>query len=185
MKLRLPLSLVFVSLLLLAGCRAGGPSGVARTVAAFFKKYEASPGFHGTEWSAGIFERLALVKAAKLLGGNDLTNGITAIREAHVISFVPTTPKMALQSTKLVEEARGVLLNERYDSFATVGTGSARYALSTRGSGDEISEIAAIGSVANVAGSFVMVSIQGKFTRSEVTALGNVLPKMVETTAVK
>ena len=58
LKLRLP---VLCLLLLLMGCRAGGPGTPARTVASFFSKYQGRDGFKTTEWSADLLQRLAHV----------------------------------------------------------------------------------------------------------------------------
>ena len=180
-NLRLP---VLFLLLLLAGCRAGGPGTPARTVASFFNKYEGRSGFKTTEWSADLLQRLALVKAAKLLGGSDLTNGITGIRSAKVISFTPTTSSaQELAAQGLRSEASGILQNNKYDPLSTAGFGGSNYAISTRGSGSSVSEFAALGSLADVADSFVLVSVQGNFTRSQVEALGKYLPQLVQATA--
>jgi hypothetical protein len=60
-------------------------------VASFFSKYEGRDGFKTADWSADMLERLALVRAAKLLSGSDRTDGITGIRSARIIGFAPTT----------------------------------------------------------------------------------------------
>ncbi len=179
--LRLPALLLF---LFLVGCRAGGPGTPAKTVASFFSKYENRSGFKATEWSADLLQRLALVKAAKLLGGSDLTNGITGIRSARVISFTPTTASAKeLAAQGLREEAAGILQNNKYDPLSTAGFGGSSYAISTRGSGNSVSEFAALGSLPDVADSFVLVSVQGNFTRSQVEALAKYLPQLVQATA--
>lgn len=180
-KLRLP---VLFLLLVLAGCRAGGPGTPARTVASFFSKYENRDGFKATEWSADLLQRLALVKAAKLLGGSDLTNAITGIRSAQVISFTPTSSSAReLAAQGLRAEASGILTGEKYTPLTTAGFGGSSYAISTRGSGDKISEFAALGSLPDVADSFVLVSVQGNFTRSQVEALSKYLPQIVQATS--
>ena len=179
-KLRLP---VLFLILLLAGCRAGGPGAPARTVASFFSKYESREGFKGTEWSADLLQRLALVKAAKLLGGSDLTNAITGIRSARVISFAPTSSSAReLAAQGLRTEANGILQGQKYTPLSTAGFGGSNYAVSTRGSGDKISEFAALGSLPDVADSFVLVSVQGNFTSSQVAALAKYLPQLVQAT---
>ena len=179
--LRLPVLFV---LLLLAGCRAGGPGTPARTVASFFSKYEGREGFKTTEWSADLLQRLALVKAAKLLGGSDLTNAITGIRSAKVISFAPTSGSAkALAEQGLRQEARGILQGEKYTPLSTAGFGGSNYVVSTRGSGDKVSEFAALGNLPEVADSFVLVSVQGNFTSSQVAALSKYLPQLVQATS--
>ncbi|MBD2724271.1 DUF4252 domain-containing protein [Hymenobacter armeniacus] len=179
-KLRLS---AFFLILLLAGCRAGGPGTPARTVASFFSKYEGREGFKTTEWSADLLQRLALVKAAKLLGGSDLTNAITGIRSAKVISFAPTTTSAKeLAAEGLRGEAAGILQNNKYDPLSTAGFGGSNYAISTRGSGNSVSEFAALGTLPDVADSFVLVSVQGNFTKSQVEALGKYLPQIVQAT---
>ena len=179
-KLRLP---VLFLILLLAGCRAGGPGTPARTVASFFSKYEGREGFKTTEWSADLLQRLALVKAAKLLGGSDLTNAITGIRSAKVISFAPTTGSAKeLAAQGLRQEASGILQGEKYTPLSTAGLGGSNYAVSTRGSGDKVSEFAALGNLPDVADSFVLVSVQGNFTSSQVAALSKYLPQLVQAT---
>lgn len=180
-KIRLPFLFL---ILLLAGCRAGGPGTPAKTVASFFSKYSGREGFKTTEWSADLLQRLALVKAAKLLGGSDLTNGITGIRSAKVISFTPTTSSAKeLAAQGLRAEASGILQNNKYDPLSTAGFGGSNYAISTRGSGNSVSEFAALGSLPDVADSFVLVSVQGNFTKSQVEALGKYLPQLVQATS--
>ncbi|GAB3584739.1 DUF4252 domain-containing protein [Hymenobacter daeguensis] len=180
-KLCLPFLFVF---LLLVGCRAGGPGTPAKTVASFFSKYDGREGFKTTEWSADLLQRLALVKAAKLLGGSDLTNGITGIRSARVISFTPTTASAKeLAAQGLRAEAAGILQNNKYDPLSTAGFGGSNYAISTRGSGNSVSEFAGLGSLPDVADSFVLVSVQGNFTKSQVEALAKYLPQLVQATA--
>jgi hypothetical protein len=180
-KLRFPALFLF---LLLVGCRASGPGTPARTVASFFSKYEGREGFKTTEWSADLLQRLALVKAAKLLGGSDLTNAITGIRSAKVISFAPTSSSAKeLAQQGLRQEAAGILQNNKYDPLTTAGFGGSSYAVSTRGSGDKISEFAALGNLPDVADSFVLVAVDGNFTRSQVEALSKYLPQLVQATS--
>ena len=179
-KLRFPALFLF---LLLVGCRAGGPGTPARTVASFFSKYDGREGFKTTEWSADLLQRLALVKAAKLLGGSDLTNGITGIRSAKVITFTPTSgAARELAQQGLRQEATGILQGEKYAPISSAGFGGSDYAISTRGSGDKISEFAALGSLPDVADSFVLVAVNGNFTRSQVEALSKYLPQLVQAT---
>jgi hypothetical protein len=178
-KFRLPLLFVF---LLLAGCRASGPSTPATTVPQFFNKYEKRSGFMATEWSADLLQRMVLVKAAKLLGGSELTDAITGIRAARVISFTPTTgAARELAAEGLRQEANGILQGQKYTPLSTAGFGGSNYAISTRGSGNNVSEFAAIGTLPDVADSFVLVSVQGNFTTSQVQALGKYLPQIVQT----
>ena len=179
-KLRFPALFLF---LVLVGCRAGGPGTPAKTVASFFSKYDGRSGFKTTEWSADLLQRLALVKAAKLLGGSDLTNGITGIRSARVITFTPTTAAAKeLAAQGLRDEATGILQNNKYTPLSTAGFGGSNYAISTRGSGNSISEFAALGSLPDVADSFVLVAVQGNFTKSQVEALAKYLPQLVQAT---
>ncbi len=171
-------------ILLLAGCRTSGPGAPARTVASFFSKYDSRAGFKTTQWSADLLQRLALVKAAKLLGGSDLADGITAIRSAKVISFTPTSgAARELADQGLRQEAEGILQGEKYTPLANAGFGGSSYAISTRGSGDKVSEFAALGSLPDVADSFVLVSVQGSFTSAQVAALSKYLPQLVQATA--
>lgn len=180
-KLRFPVLILF---LLLAGCRVGGPGTPARTVSSFFSKYDGREGFKTTEWSADLLQRLALVKAAKFLGSSDLTNAITGIRSAKVISFAPTTASAKeLASQGLRSEASGILQSNKYAPLTTAGFGGSNYAVSTRGAGNSISEFAALGSLPDVADSFVLVSVQGNFTSSQVAALSKYLPQIVQATS--
>ena len=179
--LRLPILFLF---LLLAGCRAGGPGTPARTVASFFSKYEGREGFKTTAWSADLLQRLALVKAAKLLGGSELTNGITGIRSAKVISFAPTTAAArALAQQGLRQEAAGILQSNKYDPISAGNAAGNDYQVSVRASGDKVSEFAAIGQLPDVADSFVLVAVDGNFTRSQVQALTKYLPQIVQATS--
>lgn len=170
-------------LLTLAGCRAAGPGTQARTVAQFFSKYEGREGFKTTDWSAGLLQRLALVKAARLLGGSELTDAITGIRAARVISFAPTTAAArALADQGLRQEATAVLQSEKYDPIRVGNTAGSDYQVSVRGSGDQVSEFAAIGALPDAADSFVLVSVNGNFTRGQVQTLAKYLPQIVQAT---
>lgn len=177
--------LLLLGALLLAGCRASGPGGAqARTVAAFFAKYEGQPGFQTTAWSADLLQRLALVKAAKLLGNSDLGNAITSIRSARVISFAPTSSAAAgLAQQGLRQEAASVLQSDKYTALSAGAPAASSYQLSTRGSGDKVSEFAATGQLPDAADSFVLVAVDGNFTRAQVEALGKYLPALVQATA--
>lgn len=179
-KLRFPALFLF---LLLVGCRAGGPGTPARTVAEFFSKYEKRKGFKATDWSAGLLERLALVKAAKLLGGSDLTNAITGIRAARVISFAPTsTAALDLAEKGLRQEAAGILQGNKYEPISTGSALGNDYQVSVRASGDRVTEFAALGQLPDVADSFVLVAVDGNFTRAQVQALAKYLPQLVQAT---
>lgn len=179
-KLRFPAFFLFV---LLVGCRGSGPGTPARTVASFFSKYEGREGFKTTDWSAGLLQRLALVKAAKLLGGSDLTNAITGIRAARVISFAPTTAAArTLAEQGLRQEAVGILQGNKYEPISTGGALGNDYQVSVRGSGDNVSEFAALGKLPDMADSFVLVAVEGKFTRAQVQALAKYLPQIVQAT---
>ena len=175
--------LFFAVLTLLAGCRAAGPGTPALTVAQFFDKYEKREGFSTTEWSADLLQRLALVKAAKLLGGSELTNAITSIRAARVISFAPTTAgARALAQQGLRAEAAGVLQSQKYEPLSAGTTAGSDYQVSVRGRGDNVSEFAALGALPNAADSFVLVAVDGNFTRAQVATLVKYLPQLVQAT---
>ena len=175
----LPLAVALV----LGGCRAGGPGTPARSVAAFFAKYRDQPGFRTTEWSADLLQRLALVRVGKLLGGNDLTNAITGIRTGRVMSFVPTSGSArGLVREGLNNEANGLLQAERYTALASNATGAAPYKYVVKANGDQVSELVATGAVPNALGSFVLVQVQGNFTRAQAEALAKVLPEVVQQT---
>ncbi|MGI4834068.1 MAG: DUF4252 domain-containing protein [Janthinobacterium lividum] len=179
---QLRLLALLLALGLLGGCRASGPSSPARTVDGFFAKYRDQPGFRTTEWSADILQRLALVRAAKLLGGGDLTNAITSIRTARVLSFVPTSGGARdLVREGLGSEISGLLAAERYTSLASAsGTGAYNYVV--KASGDNVSELVATGGVPDAVGSFVLVEVKGSFTRAQAEALARVLPEAVRQT---
>ena len=72
---------------------------------------------------------------------------------------------------------------EKYTSVSTAGFGGSDYAISTRGSGDKVSEFAALGTLPDVADSFVLVAVNGNFTRSQVEALSKYLPQLVRATS--
>ena len=180
-KLRFPALFLF---LLLVGCRAGGPGTPARTVASFFSKYEGREGFKTTEWSADLLQRLALVKAAKLLGGSEITNAITGIRSAKVISFAPTSAAAReLAQQGLRQEASGILQSNKYAPISAGSAAGNDYQVSVRGSGDKVSEFAALGQLPDVADSFVLVAVDGNFTRSQVELLTKYLPQLVQATS--
>ena len=175
---------VALLVVLLAGCRASGPGTPARTVAAFFSKYEKRSGFHTTEWSAGLLQRLALVKIGNLLGGTDLTNALTGIRAARVLSFAPTSSSaQSLVKQGLVEEATNLLQAEKYTPFVAGTSTATSYSSVIKTTGDRVSELVATGALPSVTGSFVLVQIEGNFTRAQADALARVLPTVVQQTA--
>ena len=181
---RLALAFLLLGLILLGACRASGPGTPARTVAAFFNKYEKRPGFHTTEWSASLLQRLALVKAANLFGGSELTNAITGIRAARVLTFAPTTTgALNLSQQGLLNEANGLLQAEKYTSFSAANSSGGNYNSVIKTSGDRVSELVATGSLPNAANSFVLVQVEGNFTRAQAEALNKVLPQVVQQTA--
>ncbi len=183
---RLALGALLLALTLLGACRASGPGTPVRTVAAFFAKYRDRPGFRTTEWSADLLQRLALVRVGKLLGGNDLTNAITGIHTARVLSFTPTTGSAQnLVREGLNSEASSLLQAERYTSLALQNTGAATYQYVVKANGDQVSELVATGALPDALGSFVLVQVQGKFTRAQAEALSRVLPEVVQQTAGK
>jgi hypothetical protein len=177
---------LFIGLLLLGGCRAAGPATPARTVAAFFNKYEKQPGFHTTEWSADLLQRLALVRVGKLLGGNELTNAITGIRAARALTFAPTTSRaLNLSQQGLLSEATGLLQAEKYTALTSGSTAGTNYNSVIKASGDKVSELVATGTLPNAADSFVLVQVEGNFTRAQAEALSKVLPEVVQQAANK
>ncbi|WP_035565413.1 DUF4252 domain-containing protein [Hymenobacter sp. IS2118] len=180
-KLRFPVLFLF---LLMVGCRTAGPGTPATTVASFFSKYQGRSGFKTADWSADLLERLALVKAAKLLGGSELTNAITGIRKARIISFAPVTGSAEnLAQQGLLQEATGILKGNKYEPISTGSTLGSDYQVAVRASGDRVSEFAATGKLPDVADSFVLVAVDGNFTRSQVQALSKYLPQLVQATA--
>jgi hypothetical protein len=181
---RLALAFVLLALALLGACRASGPGTPARTVAAFFAKYRDRSGFRTTEWSADLLQRLALVRVGNLLGGSDLTRAITGIRTARVLSFTPTTGSAQnLVREGLNNEVSGLLQAERYTSLALQNSGAATYQYVVKANGDQVSELVATGAMPDALGSFVLVQVQGSFTRAQAEALSRVLPEVVQQTA--
>ncbi|MVN78220.1 DUF4252 domain-containing protein [Hymenobacter sp. HMF4947] len=181
---RLAVGALLLALALLGACRAGGPGTPARTVAAFFAKYRDRSGFRTTEWSADLLQRMALVRVGKLLGGNDLTNAITGIRTARVMTFTPTSGSAQnLVREGLNGEVTGLLQAERYTSLVSSNAGATNYQYVVKASGDQVSELVATGSMPDALGSFVLVQVQGNFTRAQAEALSKVLPEVVQQTA--
>ena len=179
---RLALAALLIALALLGACRAAGPATPARTVAAFFNKYEKRNGFHTTELSASLLQRLALVKAANLFGGNELTNAITGIRAARALTFAPTTVgALDLSQQGLLNEVNGLVQAEKYTPLVAGNSSAGNYNSVIRMSGDKVSEIVATGSLPNAADSFVLVQVEGNFTRAQAEALAKVLPQVVQT----
>jgi len=183
-RLGLQLLALAIALVLLGGCRASGLGTPARTVATFFAKYRDRPGFRTTEWSADLLQRLALVRVGKLLGGNDLTNAITGIRTARMMTFLPTSGSaQSLVREGLNSEVSGLLQAERYTPLASSATGAAPYQYVVRANGDQVSEIVATGAMPDALGSFVLVQVQGSFTRAQAEALTKALPQVVQQTS--
>ena len=175
---------LLLALGLLAGCRAGGPGNPARSVSAFYDKYHDQPGFRSAEWSADFLQRLALVRVGKLLGGNDLSNAITGIRQARVMTFAPTSgAAQRLSREGLLSEANGLLQANRYTPLALAsGDGPANFNYVAKTTGDKVSELVATGSMADALNSFVLVQVEGNFTRPQAEALAKVLPDVVRQT---
>ncbi|QDA60942.1 DUF4252 domain-containing protein [Hymenobacter jejuensis] len=182
MKLRLITICTVLALLALGSCRTAGPGTPARTVAAFFNKYEGRPGFKTTDWSAGLTTRLLLSKLGKFGGDNDLSQALTSIRSFRIITFTPASASsQKLVAEGLTKEVDGLLQNERYTALAESG-GSTTMRYATRQSGDKVQEIAASGHVDGAPDSFVLASISGNFTREQVTALTKFLPGVISET---
>ena len=179
MRIRAFFWLPLVALWLLAGCRASGPGRPARTVAEFFNKYENRSGFKATDWKAGLTTRFLLGRLGKLGGDNDLTEALSSIRSFRILTFTPTSQSaQRLVSEGLVEEVNGLLANERYTPLTT-SSGNLRYA--TRQQGDRVSEVVATTSVSGVPDSFMLMSIGGNFTTSQLNQLLKILPGIAET----
>lgn len=177
---------LFLGLLLLGACRASGPGMPARTVAAFFNKYEHQPGFHTTEWSADLLQRLALVRVGKLLGGSELTDAITGIRSARALTFAPTsTGALNLSQQGLLSEATGLLQAEKYTALTAGSSAGTSYNSVIKASGDKVNELVATGTLPSAANSFVLVQVEGNFTRAQAEALSKVLPEVVQQAANK
>ncbi|MBT9391743.1 DUF4252 domain-containing protein [Hymenobacter sp. NST-14] len=183
MKLRLVPTLLAVVLLLLAGCRAAGPETPARTVAQFFNKYENRPGFKATDWNASLTTRFLLGRLGKLGGGADLTEALSAIRSAKIITFTPTSNSARnLVVEGLNQEVDGLLASERYTPLPIADANAdipnqMRY--SVREQGGKVSEFVAVGKQ-QTTDSFVLVAVAGSFTREQVTQLSKVLPNVVK-----
>ncbi|GAB3235100.1 hypothetical protein GCM10027346_24520 [Hymenobacter seoulensis] len=181
MKLRNYSFLLAVVLLLLAGCRASGPGTPARTVAEFFNKYENRPGFKATDWNAGLTTRFLLGKIGKLGGDNDISQALTAVRSAKVITFAPTTNSARdLVTEGLTKEVEGLLANERYTPLVVAETDNPnRLRYSVREQGGRVSEFVVVGNQGST-DSFFMASVAGNFTREQVGQLVKVLPNVVD-----
>ena len=183
MKLRIVPALLAVVLLLLAGCRAGGPGTPARTVAQFFNKYENRPGFKTTDWNASLTTRFLLGRLGKLGGGTDLTEALTSIRSAKIITFTPTSNSArSLVAEGLNKEVDGLLASERYSPLPIADANpdipnQMRY--SVREQGGKVTEFVAVGQQ-QTTDSFVLVSVAGNFTRAQVAQLSKILPNVVK-----
>lgn len=181
MKVRFAPLLLAFALLWLAGCRASGPGTPARTVAQFFNKYENRSGFKATDWNAGLTTRFLLGRLGKLGGNSDLSQALTSIRSAKVLTFTPTSNSaQQLMVEGLDKEVAGLLASERYTPLPITNTdpdipNQMRY--SVREQGDRVTELVAIGGEKNT-GSFVLMAISGSFTRAQVAELSKVLPNV-------
>ena len=180
MKLRNLSFLLAFGLLLLAGCRAGGPGNPARTVAEFFNKYENRSGFKATDWNAGLATRFVLGRVAKMGGGNDISEALTSIRSAKILTFTPTSSSARdLVTAGLNKEVEGLLANERYTPLpVTNSEGPNQLRYSVREQGGKVSEFVAVGTQGST-DSFVLVSVAGNFTREQVAQLSKVLPSVI------
>lgn len=180
MKLRTTSYFLAVVLLLLASCRASGPGTPARTVAEFFNKYENRPGFKATDWNAGLTTRFLLNRIGKLGGDNDVSQALSSIRSARVITFAPTTGSARnLVTEGLNKEVEGLLANERYTPLAVAESDNpTQMRYSVREQGDRVSEFVAVGKQ-DASDSFVLVSVAGNFTRAQVGQLAKILPNVV------
>lgn len=177
------LPLLLVVGLLLAGCRAAGPGTPARTVAGFFSKYENRPGFKATDWNAGFTTRLLLGRLGKLGGNSDLSQALTSMRSARILSFTPTNNSaQQLLTEGLGKEVDGLLASERYTPLAVTAAApdspnQLRY--SVRRQGDRISELVAVGGEQST-GSFVLMAVSGDFSEGQIAELSKILPSVVQ-----
>lgn len=182
---RYAFSWVAALVLLLSGCRASGPGTPARTVAEFFRKYDGRPGFRTTDWSAGLTTRLLLGRLGTLGGDNELAQALTSVRGFKVLAFSPTsTGALKLTNEGLSREVDRLLQNEKYTSLAVAGTDSSsatlRYAV--RQQGDRVQEMVATGHLADAPDSFVLLDVNGNFTRAQAERLAKFLPNVVRET---
>jgi hypothetical protein len=179
MKFRFLSWVPLVALLLMVGCRAAGPERPARTVAEFFNKYESRSGFKATDWNAGLTTRLLLGRLGKLGGSNDLAQALSSVRSFRVLTFAPTSNSaQKLVADGLVKEVNGLLANERYTPLTTTADSNVRYA--TRKQGDRVSEVVATSNVSGVPDSFMLMSISGNFTESQLNQLVKILPGVAD-----
>ncbi|SES93429.1 DUF4252 domain-containing protein [Hymenobacter actinosclerus] len=181
MKVRFAPLLLAIALLWLAGCRASGPGTPARTVAQFFSKYENRPGFKATDWNAGLATRFLLGRLGKLGGNSDLSQALTSIRSAKILTFTPTSNSaQQLLTDGLDKEVAGLLASERYTPLPVANAdpdipNQLRY--SVREQNDRVTELVAVGGE-KTTGSFVLMAISGSFTRAQVAELSKVLPNV-------
>ncbi|WP_167851962.1 DUF4252 domain-containing protein [Hymenobacter elongatus] len=178
MKNRILTLWVLITLLAATSCRTSGPGTPARTVAEFFSKYENRSGFKATDWSAGLTTRLLLLKLGNLGGDNELTQVLSSVRSVKVLTFSPTSNSAkSLVAEGLNKEVDGLLANERYSPLpvaSEAGTAVMRY--SARQQGDRVKEVVATGNVQGAPESFMLVSVSGDFTQSQLDRLVKFLP---------
>ncbi|WP_082318025.1 DUF4252 domain-containing protein [Hymenobacter sp. DG25A] len=181
-----PLLLLLLSLLLgsASSCRtAAGPEKPARTVAEFFRKYEARPGFKAQTIEASFTTRLLLGQLGRLGGENDVTAAVAALRSVRVLTFTPTASSARnLVERGLNEEVAGLLKNERYQPLPVASSADAttQYNFSVRQDGDRVQEVVGTGKVENVPDSFVLLAISGNFTQDQLQQLLKILPGAVD-----
>ncbi|MCC2546906.1 DUF4252 domain-containing protein [Hymenobacter sp. BT175] len=181
MKTRFLSILALFGLLVAASCRTAGPEQPARTVAEFFNKYQNRSGFRAGDWNADLTTRLLLGRLGKWGGDNNVTQALSAIRGVRFITFAPTSSSSEkLVSRGLITEVDGLLSNERYTQIPVspdAGSTNLRYA--ARMQGEQVQEVVVSGQQENIPDSFVLLAINGNFTREQLTALQKVLPNVM------
>jgi hypothetical protein len=150
-------------LFIFAGCSSTRDLPPAQTTADFFQKYKNEAGFKGTTLPVGLVTRYLLPKDAADTTTRAALANITSMR---VLSFTPTNRKaQRLLESGLTQELDQVLTKENYENLPVVLDNPGALQFKMRAAQDQVQEIVGYRKYGN---SFLMLQINGRFTRRQV-----------------
>ncbi|GGK75782.1 hypothetical protein GCM10011405_24520 [Rufibacter glacialis] len=137
----------------------------AQTTADFYQKYKNEAGFKGTTLPIGLVTRYLLPKDAD----STVTAALANITSVRVLSFTPTNNRaQRLLERGLTQELDQVLQKENYENLPVVLDNPGALQFRMRAAQDQVQEIVGYRKYGN---SFLMLQINGRFTRGQVEQL--------------
>ncbi|KAA6433288.1 DUF4252 domain-containing protein [Rufibacter glacialis] len=152
-------------LTILSGCSSTSKLPPAQTTADFYQKYKNEAGFKGTTLPIGLVTRYLLPKDAD----STVTAALANITSVRVLSFTPTNNRaQRLLERGLTQELDQVLQKENYENLPVVLDNPGALQFRMRAAQDQVQEIVGYRKYGN---SFLMLQINGRFTRGQVEQL--------------